>query len=62
MPSEHLGETHDVLAVAATRPAQVAVEHHRHGAHRIDFEITQVPKGGGTEWQRSERSTFVVPR
>jgi len=32
------------------------------GAHRIDFEITQVPKGGGTEWQRSERSTFVVPR
>ena len=32
------------------------------GAHRIDFEIIQVPQGGGTEWQRSERSTFVVPR
>ena len=32
------------------------------GAHRIDFEIIQVPQGGGTEWQRTERSTFVVPR
>ena len=32
------------------------------GAHRIDFEIIQVPTGGGTEWQRTERSTFVVPR
>jgi cytochrome c oxidase accessory protein FixG len=32
------------------------------GAHRIDFEITQLPSGDGSDWQRSERSTFVVPR
>jgi cytochrome c oxidase accessory protein FixG len=35
------------------------------GAHRIDFEITQLPPAGdpqGPVWQRSERSTFVVPR
>jgi len=35
------------------------------GAHRIDFEISQLPPAGdpqGAAWQRSERSTFVVPR
>jgi cytochrome c oxidase accessory protein FixG len=35
------------------------------GAHRIDFRITQLPPAGdpqGPVWQRSERSTFVVPR
>jgi cytochrome c oxidase accessory protein FixG len=35
------------------------------GAHRIDFEISQLPPAGdpqGPAWQRSERSTFVVPR
>jgi polyferredoxin len=32
------------------------------GAHRIDFEITQLPTGDGSSWDRSERSTFVVPR
>jgi cytochrome c oxidase accessory protein FixG len=33
------------------------------GAHRIEFEITQTAAApGDREWQRSERSTFVVPR
>jgi cytochrome c oxidase accessory protein FixG len=35
------------------------------GAHRIDFEVTQQPPADdpqGPRWQRSERSTFVVPR
>jgi cytochrome c oxidase accessory protein FixG len=35
------------------------------GAHRIDFEISQLPPAAdpqGPAWQRSERSTFVVPR
>lgn len=33
------------------------------GAHRIDFEVTQLASGPeGRSWQRSERSTFVVPR
>jgi cytochrome c oxidase accessory protein FixG len=32
------------------------------GAHRIDFEITQLPSDDSSHWQLSERSTFVVPR
>jgi len=32
------------------------------GAHRIDFEITQQPGADGAARQRSERSTFIVPR
>jgi cytochrome c oxidase accessory protein FixG len=35
------------------------------GAHRIDFEITQLAAAADPQaasWQRSERSTFVVPR
>ncbi len=35
------------------------------GAHRVDFEIAQLPPAGDPQaptWQRSERSTFVVPR
>jgi len=33
------------------------------GAHRVDFEITQLAGApDGRTWQRSERSTFLVPR
>ena len=33
------------------------------GAHRLDFQITQVPAtADAPAWQRSERSTFLVPR
>ena len=32
------------------------------GAQRIDFEITQQADAEGRSWQRSERSTFVIPR
>jgi cytochrome c oxidase accessory protein FixG len=32
------------------------------GAHRIDFEITQQTGPDGAARQRSERSTFIVPR
>jgi cytochrome c oxidase accessory protein FixG len=32
------------------------------GAQRIDFEITQQADAQGRSWQRSERSTFVIPR
>jgi cytochrome c oxidase accessory protein FixG len=32
------------------------------GAHRVDFQITQLPGSDGHTWERSERSTFVVPR
>lgn len=33
------------------------------GAHRIEFEITQTAAApADRQWQRSERSTFVVPR
>jgi cytochrome c oxidase accessory protein FixG len=35
------------------------------GAHRIDFQITQLAAAAdphAASWQRSERSTFVVPR
>ena len=70
LPQAQLARTEEVeVGPAAARWVAVAVQVPHAaaqaagaGAHRIDFEITQVPKGGGTEWQRSERSTFVVPR
>jgi cytochrome c oxidase accessory protein FixG len=70
LPQAQLARTEEVeVGPAAARWVPVAVQvpyaaaqAAGPGAHRIDFEIVQVPQGGGTEWQRSERSTFVVPR
>jgi cytochrome c oxidase accessory protein FixG len=33
------------------------------GAHRVDFQITQLPADpGAARWQHSEHTTFIVPR
>jgi cytochrome c oxidase accessory protein FixG len=61
------GQTEVGAAAARWVPVAVQLPHAAArtagaGAHRIDFTITQAAGESGREWQRDERSTFVVPR